>query len=197
MSSDDELFPRFIVTEMPVGLAGLLIAGIIAAAMSTLSSSLNSLATSTVSDLYRRITKHEPDDASILRQGKLWTVVWAVVFVGFASMFTSTENPVVEVGLSIASYTYGSLLGAFLLGLLIPRARQLDALISFVVTLLVVLYVVFGLTFPDGEGGETAMAFPWYTPIGVIVTLVVGGLLSLRHPRTAPEEPEPDRADAA
>ena len=197
MASDDELFPRFIVTELPPVVSGLLIAGILAAAMSTLSSSLNSLSTSTVSDLYQRIVKHEPSDESILRQGKLWTVVWAVVFVLFASMFTSTENPVVEVGLSIASYTYGALLGAFLLGLMVPRARQVDAIIAFAATLVVVVYVVFGLTFPDGEGGETAMAFPWYTPIGVIVTLAVGGLLSLRHPRTAPETPEPDHVDAA
>lgn len=188
MASDDELFARFIVTELPPGLAGVLVAGILAAAMSTLSSSLNSLSTSTVSDLYQRFTKQEPDDASLLRHGKLWTLVWAVVFVVFASMFTSTDNPVVEVGLSIASYTYGALLGAFLLGLLIKRARQTDALIAFVTTLVVVLYLVFGVTFPDGEGGESSLAFPWYTPIGVVVTLLVGGLLSLRHPRNATEE---------
>lgn len=182
MNSDDELFPTFIVNELPPGLAGLLIAGILAAAMSTISSSLNSLSTSTVSDLYERFSSKKLDDATVLKQGKIWTIVWAFVFVAFASMFTSTENPVVEVGLSIASYTYGALLGAFLLGLLVKRARQSDAIAAFLVTVVVVVYLAFGLTFPDGEGGEAPIAFPWYTPLGVIVTLLVGGLLSLRHP---------------
>ncbi|MGW3469206.1 sodium:solute symporter [Saccharopolyspora sp. NPDC000995] len=187
MASKDELFPQFIVNDLPPGLSGLMIAGILAAAMSTLASSLNSLSTSTVSDLYQRISKRKLDDSTILRMGKGWTLVWAVVFVVFASRFSSTDNPVVEVGLSIASYTYGALLGAFLLGLLVKRARQSDALIAFVATIVVVLFFVFGVTFPDGEGGEKALAFPWYTPLGVIVTLVVGGLLSLRHPQPAPE----------
>ncbi|PKW19603.1 sodium:solute symporter [Saccharopolyspora spinosa] len=187
MASKDELFPQFIVNDLPPGLSGLMIAGILAAAMSTLASSLNSLSTSTVSDLYQRISKHKLDDSTILRMGKGWTLVWAVVFVVFASMFSSTDNPVVEVGLSIASYTYGALLGAFLLGLLAKRARQSDAVIAFVATIVVVLFFVFGVTFPDGEGGEKALAFPWYTPLGVVVTLVVGGLLSLRHPRLATE----------
>ncbi|MGP4017891.1 sodium:solute symporter [Saccharopolyspora sp. 5N708] len=191
MASKDELFPSFIVNDLPPGLSGLLIAGILAAAMSTLASSLNSLSTSTVSDLYQRISKRRLTDAAILRMGKLWTLVWAVVFVVFASMFSSTENPVVEVGLSIASYTYGALLGAFLLGLLVKRARQTDAVIAFAATIVVVLYFVFGVTFPDGKGGESALAFPWYTPLGVIVTLLVGGLLSLRHTRTPTPAPAP------
>lgn len=196
MASDDELFPRFIVTELPSGMSGLLVAGILAAAMSTLSSSLNSLSTSTVSDLYQRLTKRKPDDSALLRQGKIWTLVWAVVFVVFASMFSNTENPVVEVGLSIASYTYGALLGSFLLGLMVKRARQTDALIAFVTTLVAVLYLAFGVSFPDGEGGDSSLAFPWFTPVGVVVTLIVGGLLSLRHPRTASQEPADETVTA-
>ncbi|KAA5832583.1 sodium:solute symporter [Saccharopolyspora hirsuta] len=189
MASNDELFPTFIVNDLPPGLSGLLIAGILAAAMSTLASSLNSLSTSTVSDLYQRFGKRKLDDATVLRMGKLWTLVWAVVFVVFASMFSSTDNPVVEVGLSIASYTYGALLGAFLLGLWNKRARQTDATIAFCATIAVVLVFVLWVQFPDGEGGEASLAFPWYTPLGVIVTLVVGGLLSLRHGRPAVEQP--------
>ncbi|GAA4619490.1 sodium:solute symporter [Saccharopolyspora hordei] len=189
MASNDELFPTFIVDHLPPGLSGLLIAGILAAAMSTLASSLNSLSTSTVSDLAQRFAKPKLDDAAVLRMGKLWTLVWAVVFVVFASLFSSTDNPVVEVGLSIASYTYGALLGAFLLGLLVKRARQTDAKIAFWATIAVVLVFVFGVQFPDGEGGEAALAFPWYTPLGVLVTLVVGGLLSLRHSRPTVESP--------
>jgi SSS family solute:Na+ symporter len=197
MTSNDELFPHFIVTQLPPGLSGLLIAGILAAAMATLSGSLNSLSTSTVSDLYQRITRRQLDDAQVLRQARFWTLVWALVFVLFASMFSSTKNPVVEVGLSIASYTYGALLGAFLLGLLVKRARQSDALIAFVSTLGVVLYLALGVAFPDGKGGYASLAFPWYTPVGVLVTLIVGGLLCLRHPRSAPEVAPKKTTEAA
>ncbi|EID53278.1 sodium:solute symporter [Saccharomonospora xinjiangensis] len=190
LQANDELFPKFIVEQLPSGLSGLLIAGILAAAMSTISSSLNSLSTSTVSDIYQRITKKELPDAVVLKQAKLWTLIWAGVFVVFASMFTSTDQPVVEVGLSIASYTYGALLGAFALGILVKRARQSDAIIAFACTIVVAAVFILGVTFTvDGE--EKSLAFPWYVPLGVIVTLVVGGLLSLRHPAAAgPDELE-------
>ncbi|GAA2779689.1 sodium:solute symporter [Saccharopolyspora taberi] len=187
MATNDDLFPTFIITEMPPGIAGLLIAGILAAAMS---SSLNSLATSTVTDIYQRMTTKQLDDAAVLRQAKIWVLVWGVVLFGFASMFTDTDNPVIELGLSITGYTYGALLGAFFLGLLVKRASQTDAVVAFAVTVAVVAFVILVPTFPDGEGGRSALAFPWYTPIGVLVTLLVGGLLSLRHPPTVtPEEP--------
>ncbi|MFI0469453.1 MULTISPECIES: sodium:solute symporter [Saccharopolyspora] len=184
MSTNDELFPTFIITEMPPGIAGLLIAGILAAAMS---SSLNSLATSTVTDVYQRLIKRKLDDNAVLRQAKFWVLAWGVLLFVFASMFTSTDNPVIELGLSITGYTYGALLGSFFLGLAVKRATQPDAVIAFLVTVVVMAIVILGVTFPDGEGGEAPLAFPWYTPLGVIVTLVVGGLLSLRHPRRAPE----------
>ncbi|EHR60018.1 sodium:solute symporter [Saccharomonospora cyanea] len=188
LQTNDELFPKFIVEQLPAGLSGLLIAGILAAAMSTISSSLNSLSTSTVSDIYQRVTKKELPDSVVLKQAKLWTLIWAGVFVIFASMFTSTDQPVVEVGLSIASYTYGALLGAFALGILVKRARQADAIIAFVATIVVAAVFILGVTFTvDGE--EAGLAFPWYVPLGVVVTLVVGGLLSLRHPAAAgPDE---------
>ncbi|MQA09480.1 MAG: sodium/solute symporter [Pseudonocardiaceae bacterium] len=195
LGQGDEIFSNYVVNELPAGLSGLLIAGILAAAMSTLSSSLNSLSTSTVSDLYQRFTKRTLPDATVLKQAKVWTLIWAGVFVVFASVFaqtTGTDDPVVEVALSIASYTYGALLGAFFLGLLVRRANQTDAIVAFVATLAVIAYFVFGVSFTvDGE--DTPLAFPWYTPIGVVVTLVVGGLLSLRHGR--PAEPEPAAVD--
>ncbi|WP_019815790.1 sodium:solute symporter [Saccharomonospora saliphila] len=192
LASNDELFPKFIVEQLPTGLSGLLIAGIVAAAMSTISSSLNSLSTSTISDIYRHVAKREPSDATILKRAKLWTLIWGVVFVLFASMFTSTDQPVVEVGLSIASYTYGALLGAFALGILVRRARQADAIVAFVSTVVVAAVFVLGVEFTvDGEAAS--LAFPWYVPLGVLVTLVVGGLLSLRHPTPGSGETEPAR----
>ncbi|PRX48352.1 SSS family transporter [Prauserella shujinwangii] len=193
LSASDALFPKFIVEQLPAGLSGLLVAGILAAAMSTISSSLNSLSTSTVSDLYQRFTKRTLPDATVLKQAKLWTLIWAGVFVVFASMFTSTDQPVVEVGLSIASYTYGALLGAFFLGILVKRARQADAIVAFACTIVVAAVFILGVEFTvDGE--TSSLAFPWYVPLGVVVTLVVGGLLSLRH---GPDEPRPAEAAEA
>lgn len=196
LQASDELFPKFIVEQLPAGMSGLLIAGILAASMSTISSSLNSLSTSTISDIYQRLAKRPLSDAMVLRSAKLWTLIWAGVFVVFASMFTSTDQPVVEVGLSIASYTYGALLGAFFLGILVKRARQADAIVAFLCTIVVAAVFVLVVEFTvDGEAKP--LAFPWYVPLGVLVTLVVGGLLSLRHPTPDPRAAVPQRQEEA
>lgn len=194
LSAGDEIFPTFIVNQLPVGVSGLLIAAILGAAMSTLSSSLNSLSTSTVTDIYRRFLGRNPEDSHILRMARVWTLIWAGAFVVFASLFTGTDNPVVELGLGITGYTYGALLGAFLFGLLVKRASQTDALVAFLVTIGFMAWVVLGVTVTDATGESVPVAYPWYTPIGVVVTFVVGGLLSLRHrspSATASEERTP------
>jgi solute:Na+ symporter, SSS family len=207
LTTNDELFATFIVTELPSGLSGFVIAGILAAA---LSSSLGALASSTVTDVYQRVARRELSDAELLRQGRIWTVVWAGALVVFASMFTTTKNPIVETALAITGYTYGALLGAFLLGLLVKRARQADAIAAFVVTVAVMAFVILGLKFSKSTGGflgvdfgkasgdAVALAFPWYTPLGVVITLLVGGLLALRHParvaREADSRPPTTRA---
>ncbi|WP_156754255.1 sodium:solute symporter [Actinokineospora pegani] len=199
LSTNDELFAHFIVTELPSGLSGFVIAGILAAA---LSSSLGALASSTVSDVYQKVVRRPLSDAELLKQGRVWTIVWAGALIGFASLFESTKNPVVETALAITGYTYGALLGAFLLGLWVRKARQVDAIISFLVTVAVMAFVILGLKFTkDGSftgvdfakatKESVALAFPWYTPLGVLVTLVVGGLLALRHRTPA----EPTSAD--
>ena len=202
LTRGDEVFPLYILTEMPAGLRGLLFAGIIAAAMSTLSSSLNALAGSTLMDLIERLGGRRPDEASALRLSRILTLVWAAVFVGFATLFTGLDNPVVELGLGIAGFTYGGLLGAFALGLLVARARQVDALVAFAVTIAVLTAVIFGVWWsgaaeswvwawrpaPDVReaGALRAVAWPLYPLVGVVVTLVVGGLLSLRHGAAPP-----------
>ncbi len=105
----DREYPRFIVTYLPAGLRGVLLAGVLAAAMSTLSSSINSLASSTVNDWLTALS----DD---LRRSRQVSLGWGLVLMVVALMFQSRESPVVELGLQIASYTYGGLLGLFLLG---------------------------------------------------------------------------------
>lgn len=185
LTNTDGFFAKFVVEDLPVGVAGLLIAGILASTMGALASALNALSTSTVTDLYRMFRLKPLDEGAALRSGRLWTLVWAAVFVVFASMFSSTTGPVIELGLGITGYTYGALLGAFALGLLVRRASQADAVIAFLVTV-AVMAVVVSLKFTVG-GKQVGLAFPWFTLLGVLITLVVGGLLSLRH-RT-PAEP--------
>lgn len=177
----DDIFPRFIVEGLPVGLSGLLLAGILAAAMSTLSSSLSALSSSTMTDLYEKFVGEPATDEKALRISRITTFGWGAVFIVFANLFTNTDNPVVELGLSVAGITYGGLLGAFFLGIFVPRARQLDAMIAFLVAVATMAY----LFLFQAE----LIGFTWYTGIGLAITMVLGGLLSLRHPR-APVEPD-------
>ncbi len=135
LTGPDMLFPRFIRDGLPAGLSGLMLAGILAAAMSTVAGSLNSLASSTMLDLYGRLSGRTLDDAAALRASRLATLGWGLVFIVFAGLFRDTKSPVVELGLSIASFTYGGLLGVFLLGLLNKRAQQREAIIAFLATL--------------------------------------------------------------
>jgi len=193
LSRADEVFPHFIIEGLPVGVAGLVLAGILAAAMSTLSSSLNALASSSVMDLFgsRMATM---DDARKLRISRALTLFWALIFVFFATLFEDQQNPVVELGLSIASFTYGALLGGFLLGLWTRRANETDAIVAFVVSVACMVFIIFGLwTTPDGgwvvsfapdpatKAGLVAVAWPWYTAIGAAIALLTGSSMSLRH----------------
>jgi len=179
LASSDSLFPRFIIDELPPGVSGLLIAGILSATMGSLSSALNSMSNSTVADLFRAFRQGHEEGGS-LRLSRAFTVVWAVAMAGFASLFTNTHSQVVLLGLGIAGYTYGALLGAFLLGLVVRRANQRDAIAAFVVTIAVMTYVVQYVRI-----GGAGLAFTWFVPLGVVVTLVVGGLLSLTHAERA------------
>ena len=199
----DEIFPLYIIEGMPVGISGLILAGIIAAAMSSLSSSMNALASSSMDDLYELFFGKPASEARGLRISRLLTLFWGAVFIGFASLFQDSENPVVELGLEIASFTYGGLLGVFLLGLLVRRTNQTDALIAFGTTIVTMVVVIFGVWFSPTEGwmfifypsdatiaeyGLRSIGWPWYTVIGTILNLGVGWLLSRRHPRRVPAE---------
>lgn len=176
-TSSDSIFPAFVLYGLPVGLSGLLIAGILSATMGSLSSALNSLSNSTVADIITAWFGRNPSPEQLLRIARYATLVWAAVMVGFASLFTDTTNQVVVIGLSITGYTYGALLGAFVLGLVVKRADELAASVALLVTVAVMAVVVLRVKI-DGA----AIAFPWYVPMGVVVTLVVGGLISLFRP---------------
>ena len=173
LAGPDEIFPRFIVEGLPPGLSGLLLAGIMASAMSTLSSSLSALSSSTVADLHGWLIRRKPSDAEGLRLGRIMTLVWGLVFIVFANLFSGTDNPVVELGLAVAGITYGGLLGAFFLGLFVPNARQTDAIIAFAIAVAAMAYL---FVFQRGLIG-----FTWFTAIGVAITMAIGAALSLRH----------------
>ncbi len=196
LTRGDEVFPRYIIEGLPAGISGLLLAGILAAAMSTLSSSLNALASSSMMDLYERLGGPVLSEKKALTASRLLTFFWGIVFIGFASLFQDTQNPVVELGLQIVSFTYGGLLGVFLLGLLNARTRQADAVVAFFVALACMVGVIFGTWYSPQEGwlfvfspSEAVIAsqdlrtigWPWYTVIGSAVTLAVGSLLAFRH----------------
>ena len=197
LSRADEIFPRFIIEGLPSGLSGFILAGIIAAAMSTLSSSLNALSSSTVLDLYEKIRSTKMDAATSLKVARLFTLIWGVVFILFAGLFEDQTNPVVELGLAIATFTYGGMLGLFILGLFVQRAKQFEAILGFGVAIVLMVLIIKGLHFGETNGWQfilktsvdsgsvvenlLSVAWPLYTLIGAAITVTVGGLLSLRN----------------
>jgi Na+/proline symporter len=165
----------------------LVVAGILAAAMSTISSSINALASSMTHDFYASITgRRDPDH--LLKVGRLFSAVWGLGLVGGALGFyayaTGADTPVVVLALSIASVTYGALLGTYILAGRWPRARGSDVVVATVVTIAVMLVVVFARRL--GLTTLGSLAWPWYVPLGTAITLAVGAGLSLLHPRENP-----------
>ncbi|MEW6511436.1 MAG: sodium:solute symporter [Bacteroidota bacterium] len=168
LGSSDEVFPKFIVEQLPQGLAGLLIAGVLASAMGTLSSSISSLASSTFLDIFRTRRKGTVlSPAAEIRWSRLLTLFWGVLLIGGAMLFRDSKNPVVEIGLKIASFTYGGLLGVFFLGLLFRKTTQSDAFIGFIAGIVAMTWVL----------GWTEIDFTWHTLIGCAVTIAVGNAM--------------------
>jgi SSS family transporter len=185
----DAIFPRFIVEVMPPGLTGIVIAAIIAAAMSTVSSSLNSLAAATVHDLVLPLGGADRDAASLLQLGRRLTLAWAVVLIGAALLYRNEGTPVVTIALSIASFTYGGLLGAFFLAILVRRAVQRDAMLGMAVGIATMSFVVFAKplsgwlpVLAPALDPFTRIAWPWYVLIGTSLTFMTGLISCLTHP---------------
>ena len=166
-ASSDRVFPTFIVNHVPRGMAGLLIAAILAAAMSNLSAALNSLSSTTMIDFYLRF---RPQTSDIRRLGlsRFATIIWGVVLFGLA-LASRRGGKVLETGLSIASVAYGGLLGVFLLGVLTRKATQTGAIVGMLCGLALNCYIWKG----------THIAFTWYVTLGSTTTFAVGYLASL------------------
>jgi SSS family solute:Na+ symporter len=191
----DAIFPTFIVDQMPHGLVGLLLAAILAATMSTHSGAINSLAAAATHDIYLPLTGRAPDDPRTLRIGRFFALFWGIVLTGGALLFP--QNPktsVVVVALSIASFTYGGLLGGFFLAIFWRRARQRDAILGMSVGIAAMSVIEFakqiGAAIPDLAdtlAPLATIAYPWFVLIGTAITLLVGMLSSLTHAAAQPE----------
>jgi SSS family transporter len=160
----DAILPTFLVREMPTGLAGILLASILAVAMSNASGSLNSLAASTVLD-FSRLSGRQTNPKEFLRLSRRVTLVWGAVLIGFGLV---SWGPLLEAGLTVVSFPFGSLLGLFLLGTFDKRATAVGATIGMFAGLAAILSV----------WRFTSIAYPWNFFLGTAVTFLVGALLS-------------------
>jgi len=157
------VFPTFITTRMPIGLVGLMIAAIFAAAMSTAAGELSALSTATVIDFYRRHFVKKAADSHYLNVSKLATLFWGL-FACIVAMYASNQGSLIEVVNRYGSFFYGSLLGVFILAILSKRATAVGAFWGLIAGMAVVLVVAF----------TTAIAFLWHNLIGAAVVVIVG-----------------------
>jgi Na+/proline symporter len=173
----DRIFPSFIVSEMPHGIAGLLIAAILAAAMSNLSAALNSLSSSTVMDFYLRFRPDSTDEQRI-RVSRISTLFWSFTLFGLAVITQFGGQSVLELGLSIASIPYGGLLGVFLLGTLTSRVDERSAIIGMVCGVItnLLLWTAPRVGWVDPS---RAVAWTWYVVIGSLITFGVAYVASM------------------
>jgi SSS family solute:Na+ symporter len=163
----DRIYPTFIVSQMPHGISGLLIAAILAAAMSNLSAALNALSSSSIMDFYVRF-RPRADERTRMRLSRFSTLVWALLLFALAVFSLHKAGRVVELGLQIASVAYGALLGVFLLGVLTKRANQRGAMVGMLFGFSTELYL-----------WRASVPWTWWVMVGTMVTFVVGYVASL------------------
>lgn len=167
LAKADEVFPKFIIESMPSGLSGIIVAGLLAAAMSTLSGSVNSLASATMNDIYKPYFGKSNSEQRDLHISRMFSLIWCALLVGVAIFFiANTSKALVELALSIASVTYGGLLGTFLLGVLFKHVRQRDVIVGFAAGIVMMIFVF----------TQTSIAWTWYTMIGTLTTMGVGNI---------------------
>ncbi len=161
------IIPTFIMSQLPVGVVGLLFVAIMMAATSTVSSELNSLSTATVMDFYKRLYKPEAADAHYLFVSKLITGAWGV-FACLVAVWAAEIGSLIEVVNRVGSFFYGSILGVFILAIAVPRATGLGAFLGLLAGMGSV-YLVFLFT---------NVAFLWHNVVGAVAVVVVGTVIS-------------------
>jgi SSS family transporter len=183
-ATPDEIFPAFIVQGLPAGISGLVIAGIFSVAMSSEASAINSLASSATLDLYGPLSGRAADRGHMFRAGKVFTLGFGLLLIAGGVLFQLVQQgtPVVVIALQIASFTYGGLLGGFLLGLISRRANQTDAIVAMSVAI-VAMTTVWALQ----QFGAMAKVVDglWFSLVGSAITVLVGSLSAAWRARTA------------
>ncbi len=169
----DEIFPYFIIHHIPIGVKGLIVAGLFAAAMSTLAGSMSSLSSSVMFDLYRPLSKKQVSAEKELKISRLFTIVTGLILIFVAFLFITLSHSVVEIALGIASITYGGLLGVFLLGLFFKNVTQKGAMVGFSAGIVVMLSVSL---LPIIMGQPPYVHWTWFVFMGTLVTIGVGNL---------------------
>jgi SSS family transporter len=162
------VFPTFVLSHMPMGVIGLIIAAIFAAAMSSIAAELNALATATTIDFYRRLYAPEATDAHYVAVGRISTFVWGI-FACIVAIFATNLGSLIEVVNKFGSFFYGSLLGVFVLAFAVKRARSRGAFFG----------LLFGISSVWIASNYTNIEFLWFNVIGCLVTVLVGYLISL------------------
>jgi len=165
------VFPTFVTTHLPVGLVGLLIAAIFAAAMSTIAAELNSLSTATVIDFYRRFLRREASDRHYLRVSRLATGLWGL-FASAVAVWAAELGSLIEVVNRFGSFFYGSILGVFILAVGFPRATGTGAFVG----------LIAGMASVAWAASFTTVAFLWHNVIGAVVVVIVGLVASTVKP---------------
>ncbi len=172
------VFPTFVVNHLPVGIVGLMIAAIFAAAMSSISSELNALATTSVMDFYRRRFRPEASDRHYLRVAKVATAFWGALACGVA-IYATQLGSLIEVVNKFGSFFYGSLLGVFVLAIAVPRARARGAFFG----------LLAGMAAVALTSWYSSISFLWYNIVGAATVVIVGLLLSVGGERPNHEQP--------
>jgi SSS family transporter len=179
---NDRIFPAFIITEIPTGLKGLLIAGILSAAISSLDSILAALSQISLTMFYRPFVRPDADEVHLLKVSRIFVIFWGVVLAVMAWQFSASKLDLVTLAFSMTTYTWGPMLGLFMLSVLARRWRVAGIGRSVIASIVVVLFInepelvnpIFGTAF-----ASPLLAWPWLFPIGSMVC--VG--LSLRGRR--------------
>jgi SSS family transporter len=176
LTTNDEIFPAFIVSTLPHGISGLVIAAIFAAAMSNLSGSLNSLASTTIIDFYQPLSGYAVPEARLLTLSRWCTAAWGVVLIaiavvarGWGSVFTA--------GLTVASIVYGPMLGAFLLGVLTRKATAAGVIAGMTTSAIAMAAIWW----------TTKLAWTWYVLVGALICVAIGMTVSYARPREVVE----------
>lgn len=193
----NELFPLFIVTDLPPGLAGLVMAGLLAAALSSFTSVLNALSATTVADLYRPFAEKGGDhgEAHYLKISRISTLLWTILLIGLAIAFVGSQDNIVKIALKVLTYFYGGLLGAFLLAILTNRGNGPSVMLGMLASVPMVLLLQLRQFTENPETAPGALqgtlenlspgirqgilslpdiAWPWWIIIGTLTTFIIG-----------------------